>query len=75
VAGNLIVGGSLEIGRLRERLNLAGPAFSATAPEQMNVVTAGSLFIAADTVLGPLYLGAGLGEGGERALYIFLGRP
>ena len=35
----------------------------------------GSLFIAADTGIGPFYLGAGLGEGGERALYLFLGRP
>ena len=74
VAGRLIVGGSLEVGRLRERLNLARPV-GITPPEQLNVVTAGSLFIAADTVLGPLYFGAGLGEGGERALYIFLGRP
>ncbi len=74
VAGRLILGGSLELGRLRERLNLARPV-GISAPEKMNLVTAGSLFVAADTVLGPLYFGAGLGEGGERALYIFLGRP
>lgn len=34
----------------------------------------GSLFVAADTILGPLYLGAGADEHGESAFYLFLGR-
>jgi len=34
-----------------------------------------SLFFAADTAIGPFYLGVGLGQGGNRALYLFLGRP
>jgi NTE family protein len=34
----------------------------------------GSLFLGADTILGPLYLGAGADEHGESAFYLFLGR-
>ena len=34
----------------------------------------GSLFLGLDTLLGPLYLGAGIGEQGDDALYLFLGR-
>lgn len=36
---------------------------------------AGSLFLAADTPLGPAYVAFGVAEGGNRALYLFLGRP
>ena len=36
---------------------------------------AGSLFLAADTPLGPAYIAFGVAEGGYRALYFFLGRP
>ncbi len=36
---------------------------------------AGSLFLGADTFLGPLYLGYGHADGGHSALYLFLGRP
>ncbi len=34
----------------------------------------GSLFLGLDTLLGPVYLGAGLGEQGDSAFYLFLGR-
>lgn len=34
----------------------------------------GSLFMGADTILGPVYLGAGADEQGESAFYLFLGR-
>jgi hypothetical protein len=33
-----------------------------------------SVFVGADTVIGPLYLAAGYAEGGNYALYLFLGR-
>jgi NTE family protein len=33
-----------------------------------------SIFLGADTPLGPLYLGAGFGQGGDTAFYLFLGR-
>ena len=35
----------------------------------------GSLFVGADTVLGPLYLGMGIGDGGNRTWFLFLGIP
>jgi NTE family protein len=34
----------------------------------------GSVFLGLDTLFGPVYLGAGLAEGGATALYLFLGR-
>lgn len=34
----------------------------------------GSVFLGLDTLLGPVYLGAGFGEQGESAFYLFLGR-
>ncbi len=35
---------------------------------------AGSLFIGMDTILGPLYFGYGISEGGKRAAYLFIGQ-
>jgi NTE family protein len=35
----------------------------------------GSLFTGLDTFFGPLYLALGFAEGGERAVYLFLGQP
>ncbi len=34
----------------------------------------GSLFLGLDTLIGPVYLGAGIGEQGDNAFYLFLGR-
>ena len=36
---------------------------------------AGSVFLAADTPIGPAYIALGAAEGGYRAIYLFLGRP
>jgi NTE family protein len=36
---------------------------------------AGALFVGADTILGPVYLGYGHADGGNNALYLYLGRP
>jgi NTE family protein len=36
---------------------------------------AGSVFVGAETIIGPLYLGYGHTAGGDSALYLFLGRP
>lgn len=36
---------------------------------------AGALFVGADTILGPVYLGYGQADGGHNALYLYLGRP
>lgn len=65
IARRFYIGGSLEGGEIRNRLN--GPnnaSFLAT-----------SVYLAADSILGPLYIGAGFAEGGNYALYLFLGRP
>jgi len=35
----------------------------------------GSLFAGLDTFLGPLFIGAGFGEGGNSSFYLFLGSP
>jgi NTE family protein len=39
-----------------------------------DLIYAGSLFIGADTPLGPLYLGVGVAENNEQALYLQLGQ-
>ncbi|MGE5154229.1 MAG: patatin-like phospholipase family protein, partial [Bdellovibrio bacteriovorus] len=36
---------------------------------------AGALFLGADTILGPVYLGYGHADGGNNAVYLYLGRP
>ena len=40
-----------------------------------DTILAGSLFIAANTVIGPVYVAYGRTEGGREAAYFFLGRP
>ncbi len=44
------------------------------AVEWSDLEMGGSLFLGAETPLGPVYLAAGLGEGGVRAFYLLLGR-
>ena len=57
---------SLEIGNVwQER---ADASFDST-------IEAGSVFLGLDTLIGPLYLAAGVDNGGETAFYLFLGRP
>lgn len=62
----LYVGGSLEIGNAWQDSNDISFA---------NTLTAGSLFLGADTFIGPVYLAGGLAEGGKTALYLYVGRP
>ena len=40
-----------------------------------SLIINGSLFAGLDTYLGPLFIGAGFGEGGEARFYLFLGAP
>ncbi len=40
-----------------------------------DTIQAGSLFIAATTAIGPVYIAYGRAEGGIEAVYFFLGRP
>jgi NTE family protein len=37
-------------------------------------ILAGSVFVGVDSILGPIYLAVGLAEGGQRALYFYIGR-
>ncbi len=59
-------GASLEAGRIGGQLVPGNPT---------GMLEAGSLFLAADTPLGPMYLGYGIAEGGNRNLYFYLGLP
>ncbi len=59
-------GASLEVGRIGGQLVPGNPT---------GTLTSGSLFLAADTPLGPIYIGYGMGEDSNRSFYFFLGRP
>jgi NTE family protein len=59
------LGASLESGRV-------GTPLVATNPSTWQ--TGGSLFVAVDTPLGPVYLAYGAATGGNRSAYFFLGR-
>jgi NTE family protein len=63
---SLYLGGSLEIGNAWQASD--DVSFS-------NTLMAGSLFVGADTFIGPVYLAGGLAEGGNSALYLYVGRP
>jgi NTE family protein len=66
VARGIFVAASLEAADIAERLN---------GPQDSSVLWSGAVFLAADTLLGPLYIGGGFGESGNAAAYLFLGRP
>ena len=59
-------GASLEAGRV-------GGQFVPGNPTGM--LEAGSLFLAYDTPLGPIYLAYGIAQDGNRTFYFFLGLP
>jgi NTE family protein len=65
VLPGLYVGASLEGADVSTRLN--GPSPLRTL--------GGSLFLSAESVLGPFYLGIGWAEGGRTSLYLTVGRP
>ena len=57
------VGGSIEAGNAWTDIDDAFGTF----------VIAGSVFVGLDTPAGPLYVAGGFAEGGDQALYVFLG--
>ena len=63
---SLYAGGSLELGNAWQ---------DSDDVKLSNALFAGSLFLGADTFIGPVYLAGGLAEGGKSALYLFIGRP
>lgn len=40
-----------------------------------DLIHAGSLFLGVDSPLGPIYLGVGIGEDNQRAVYLQIGQP
>ncbi|MBK9089536.1 MAG: patatin-like phospholipase family protein [Holophagales bacterium] len=66
IGRGVYVGGTFEMGRVWARREETG--FDGTRP-------AGGLFVGADSVLGPIYAGFGVGYGGNTSLYVLLGRP
>ncbi len=66
IGRGVYLGGSLEAGNVwnsRDDISAKG------------LVTAGSVFLAADTWLGPFYVAYGRASGGRASWYLFLGRP
>lgn len=59
------LGASLESGRVRNPVITTNPT---------DWQTGGSMFVAVDTPLGPIYLAYGAATGGNRSAYLFLGR-
>jgi NTE family protein len=65
LGGGVYAGGSVELGRL------SNPG-EGLLPQRFK--RAGSLIFGFDTLLGPLYLAAGRTQGGDSAVYLFVGR-
>ena len=63
---SLYAGGSVELGNAWQ---------NSSEVKISNSLFAGSLFLGADTFIGPVYLAGGLAEGGNSAFYLFIGRP
>jgi NTE family protein len=61
----IYVGGSAEAGNLWER---------DADPELGDLRLAGSIFVGADTVIGPIYLAYGRSDAGSGSLYLYVGR-
>ena len=59
------LGASLEVGNVWQDSDDIGD----------DTLLAGSIYLGADTIVGPMYLSYGHAEGGENAFYIFLGQP
>ncbi len=61
----LYAGGSLEVGTVWDSLDRI---------EAEATIPAGSLFLGADTPLGPFYMGAGFSKDSHASLYLMLGK-
>ena len=61
----IYLGASIEVGNVWEERSDAS---------LRNSLTAGSVFVVFDTVIGPLYLAYGAAEGDRRSAYLFLGQ-
>jgi NTE family protein len=66
LGSGVYLGGSLEAGRIKSRFD--------GQPDD-NTKYSASIFLAADTFLGPAYLGLGGAPGGRWNVYLILGAP
>ena len=66
IGGDFYAGGSIEAGNTWQQRSDASTG---------NLITAGSVFLAADTFLGPFYFAYGRASGGASSFYLLLGRP
>ena len=66
VGSGVYAGASIETGNVWQRTDDIDAG---------SLVWSGSLFAAADTILGPIYLGWGLAEGGNNTFFLSLGLP
>ena len=66
LGSGVYAGGSLEAGQVREQIN--------GEPDTGTLLSA-SVFLAADSFLGPAYFGVGVGKGGRVSVYLVLGIP
>jgi NTE family protein len=66
LGAGIYAGASLEAGRIHSQLD----GFPASG-----TIWSGSVFVAANTFAGPVYFGAGFGEGGRYTLYLLVGAP
>ena len=62
----IVVGASLEAGRIGD---------SVFGADKDRLRRGGSLYLALDTLVGPVYLAVGVADSGNRAAYFFLGQP
>jgi NTE family protein len=62
----MYLGGSVEVGKVSEPLVPGSPT---------GTLTSVSAFFGLDSLIGPIYLGAGLAADGTSSFYFFLGRP
>jgi NTE family protein len=67
LGSGIYTGASLEAGRMGDQLLPTGA--------HTGTLWSGSVFLGADTFLGPLYFGLGFAEGGRKSLYLLLGVP
>ena len=66
LGSGVYAGASLEAGEMKNRVDGSSGA---------GTIASGSLFLGADTSLGPAYFGLGFGEGGRVSLYLLVGVP
>jgi NTE family protein len=66
LGSGIYAGASLEAGQMKNR-------FDGSQGER--TISSGSVFLGADTSLGPAYFGLGFGEGGRLSLYLLVGVP